>query len=337
MLDLFKGIGMVLIILCHCRNCGPVFAPLNHAVDMLSSGAVLFFLLCAGFGIGKTEPRKMLKKSVREELLPYFFCGFCAALIRFPVSLVAGNSVSLSFSSSLSVILSFLFGIMNNGSTFFGLASGVGPAWFFLALFWGMQMVGLIIRTGDLRKEIAIVLLLAVTGRILYHYSIPCLGLARGMESVLPVYAGYRIRKEHYPDRFALRPSRMIAVCVLLYGVTTLPAIRNAFWIIRGGAEYLFWSCLAFLMVTLSVKLCRWNGGAVTRGFRYIGRNSFLFLIVHAVEYECVPWYWPVRVMGLNDVPELGNMLCFLLRLACCALAVRLLEKPFRHIVSGIR
>ena len=337
MLDFFKGIGMLLIILAHCRAFGAKNRFFDRAVDAMSSGAVLFFQIAAGFGIRKMRPVKMLKKTAKENLLPYAFCGICAVILKLPVRLLfRQHTFRQALKETAGIAAAFFTGTMRNPKILFGIPNGsVGPAWFLPALFWGLQIVNLILRIGDKRKEIAAAVVLTGIGRILSHMKFGYFCIDRGFAAVLPIYLGYLFRREHWLDIIPQWMSMLLAACLGICGAAVFLASPDSPWFIRAGGKNLTIYSEALLMLMFSVMYCGKKRAALAQMICYIGKNSFLFLIVHTIEYECLPWGGLIRMLGWQEIPELGNMLCFALRAACCAAAVRLLERPFHRMITG--
>ncbi len=334
MLDYFKGAGMLLIILCHCRGYSPAISVVSWMIDETSSGALMFFFLAAGFGLRKTKPVKMLKKTAKEEMLPYVFCGICSVLLIFPARLIAGDLIKDALWASMKTTAAFLLGLLGGNITILGLQVGsIGPAWFFLALFWGIQIVNLIIHTEGKKKQITIAILLTGIGYILNHYVTDYFCFSRGLQAVLPVYMGCLLRSKHYLDRVPKIAVLGLLAFLIGYPLVIYPHLKNSLWIIRGCAKYLFWICGVIFVVLLSIWYCRRKDNLIASAIRYIGCNSFLYLVVHTIEYECIPWGGFIRILGLSEITELGNILCFFVRLCGCAIAVRIIEKPFKALI----
>ena len=334
MLDCFKGISMILIILSHCRNFSVNNTVVNQIIDITSSGATLFFQLAAGFGIRKTHPSKMFTKTVKEMLFPYLICALVTVPLKFPVRLLAGESLSGSASHTASLGLGFLFGTLSTQDTFLGLPIGSnGPAWFLLALFWGLQIVNLLLKLNNRKKEFAAALAITAAGFAIQHLGFSYFCIARGLCSVLPIYLGFLLRKEHYLDRIPKAAAWILPVLLVIEAFLFLPVVADLPWLVRGAGLYSLWAGEVLLMLQLSVWRSQQPGGVIAQFCRFIGRNSLLFLMVHTVGYSCMPWGGFSRIIGLADIPELGNMLCFALRLCVCAVLVRLLDKPFRRVL----
>ena len=104
----------------------------------------------------------------------------------------------------------------------------------------------------------------------------------------------------------------------------------------RGVGKFLLFYSEALLMLLLSIMYCGSKSGPLTQMICYVGKNSLLFLIVHTIEYECLPWGGFIRALGLPEIPELGNMLCFAFRTAGCAVMVRLMERPFTRMITRV-
>lgn len=347
MLDLFKGVGMLLIILVHCRSYGAKNHFFDRSVDMLSSGALVFFQMASGFGIRKMKPAKMLKKAARENLLPYAFCGICAALVKLPIQLalvkapaqlmLEQHTVRRALEKAAGTATAFLTGATGKPKTIFGISNGsVGPAWFFLALFWGIQGVNLILRIGDQRKELAAAVAITGSGYVLQHLHFGYFCIDRGFIAVLPIYLGYLCRKEHLPDKMPPWKSILLTAFVGICGAIVYKTLRGTPWFIRGGGKFLIYYSEALLMLLLSIMYCGCESGPLTQMICYVGKNSLLFLIVHTIEFECLPWSGFMRALGLPEITELGNMLCFVLRTAGCAVTVHLMERPFNRMITGI-
>lgn len=334
MLDYFKGAGMLVIILYHCRKYSPAIPVVSRMIDEISSGALLFFFLAAGFGLRKTKPVKMLKKAAKEEILPYLFCGVCSVLLIFPAGLIAGDRLAEAFGASVKTMAAFLLGLTGN-KTICGIQFGsIGPAWFFLALFWGIQIVNLIIRTEGRKKQIAIAILLTGIGYISDHYITDFFCISKGLQAVLPVYMGYLLRSEHYLDRMPKIAVLGLLAYLIGYPLVIHPHLIHSLWVIKGFARYLFRTCGVIFLILLSIRFCRRKGNLISKAIRYVGCNSFLYLVVHTIEYECIPWPWLIGLLGLSEITESGNFICFILRLCVCAIAVRIIEKPFKKLIA---
>ena len=347
MLDLFKGVGMLMIILVHCRAYGAKNDFIDRSIDMLSSGALVFFEIASGFGIRKMKPAKMLKKTAKENLLPYAFCGICAVLVKLLIQLalvkapaqlmLEQHTMRKALEKAAGTATAFLTGSMGYPKTVFGIPNGsVGPAWFFLALFWGIQSVNLILRIGDKRKEMAAAVAMTGIGYVLQHMKFGYFCIDRGFIAVLPIYLGYLCRREHLPDKMPQWKSILLTAFVGICGAVVYKVLRGSPWFIRGIGKFLLFYSEALLMLLLSIMYCGSKSGPLTQMICYVGKNSLLFLIVHTIEYECLPWGGFIRALGLPEIPELGNMLCFALRTVGCAVMVRLMERPFTRMITRV-
>lgn len=255
-------------------------------------------------------------------------------LLIFPARLIVGDLIKDALWASVKTTMAFLLGLLGGNKIILGMQIGsIGPAWFFLALFWGIQIVNLIIRTEGKKKQITIAILLMGTGHILNHYVTDYFCFSRGLQAVLPVYMGYLLRSEHYLDRVPKIAVLGLLAFLVGYPLVIYPDLKNSLWVIRGCVKYLFLICGVIFVVLFSIWYCRRKGNLIDGAIRYVGCNSFLFLVVHTIEYECIPWGGFIRILGLSEITELGNILCFFVRFCGCAIAVRIIEKPFKMFI----
>lgn len=77
------------------------------------------------------KPAKMLKKTMKENLLPYAFCGICAVLVKFLVQLalmkapaqlvIEQHTIRQALENTAGVVTAFLTGMSGTPKTIFGI------------------------------------------------------------------------------------------------------------------------------------------------------------------------------------------------------------------------
>ena len=345
MFDLFKGIGMILVLWHHSE--WPEFT--GWAV---SPGASLWnfvvvtclmpmFFIVSGYGFRPVP----LKKAVRQQsgliLRPYCYTGIATVVACFVFGCLTLPGVRSVIDFCLSEVIGFLFATQSG--MLFGLKTGnPGPCWYLAALF--LDWCCLCLMYERKLKNWVIWVICAVMFLIssLIPENIP-LCLESAFRMIVYLLIGYRMKKRGFLEELT---GWKLAVFAAATAVGAFFTLRSG--VIDGAVPQSAFGSLIALLVgfevpAVSILLIRlilfFNRfqNPVTNAVSYIGQNSLLYFCVHTVEYLAFPWWKLIGRFGGNQIR--CYVLMFLLRFVMttlCVLAIRNREKILNALKSGI-
>lgn len=273
--DILKAIGIILVIIGHTIKDSLV-------CNFIYSFHMPLFFLVSGYFL---RPRASLlpeREPTKRLLLPYLTTG--AVLV-----VLLSLSAVLRHDFSWGLPLHYLAGVGYGNSVADMSFQSVGPLWFLLALFWGIQIVQVALYFQK-RCPAAIsvgfcliVSLLLAKNNILLPWSI-----RQGMMAAAYIYAGYAV-KQYWPT--VSLPSKIAWLPLLAVWAVS---IKTGFLsLLQGYAQpelitLLGALCGTYFVYELSVFVLR--SQPVSAALESVGRLTLLIMCVHALEDLTVPW-----------------------------------------------
>lgn len=270
-IDIFRGIGIFLMIACHVYF-GYAFDKFVHAFHM-----PMFFFV-TGYFFKITETKKFMIKKFKTLIIPYVFFGTWGLVVY---SLLNGEFFKEAFGHLLWINTQ---GLMD-----------VGAVWFLTSLFWALIIYFMINKLIDSQPVIHVtVIAIAILGNISYDvlpYRLPW-AIEAAFVAVGFIHLGYIIHK-NAENRLVNRILHLkIGEILLLMIVTVFLIYVNGYVNMRRG-EYsniiLFWlnALMAIIVIwniseILFIRCSRITGmDKILNCIKIMGRDSITFLCMN--------------------------------------------------------
>lgn len=347
MFDLFKGVGMLMVVFGHTAslfqfpdlegNRGMILV-VQLLVQIFQVGLMPAFFLVSGYGFRRRPLKKCVSQQASLILRPYCYVAVLTVLLHLVLHYLSFGYWQGAVRETGKLAVGFLLALPQNKEMFDTVFFSCGAIWYLVALFLSWTILDWIMeRLPERYVGIGVagsVLLGWLTGR---NRVIPFC-LSQGLIAAGELYFGYRIKKE---KRFT-RPLTWhwlagggAAVLLSLLITTSYGKADNmadGVWAL--GPFSIVLDCfLGYILLHLFLKLNAYRN-RLFDVIAIIGRYSLLIFAVHTVEMLAVPWYLFAERWKMH--PIVGVLLQFALRslliFAACAVI-----RNWKKIRQGFR
>lgn len=296
--DFIKGLGIILVILSHTigrysASPSPVIRFTEFSVLLVAKVLMTMFFLISGYSFRANSPKKMLKKSFSELMVPYLIIMGAYAVLYPIVNYPAYSSFKASVARSTQFVAAFLLGWTSSGRTFLNYElAWCTAAWFFFALFIAMNVLNLIMKAKKETYRAALVILCVSSGYFMVKYDFLLFCIPQGLQAVAYCYVGYLLKKYRIIERIIDK--------VWVYAALALVYFMEYRWgtfdMSQGEFGVLFLELIgtissALLLMLISIHVSRHELRCL-EWISTIGFYSYWLLSIHAVEMEVIPWYY---------------------------------------------
>lgn len=302
MFDIFKGMGMVLVVFGHTFTGSFSAVPDNpvwKVIELLLSpvGASLLpaFFIISGYGFRKRPVGKCIKQQMSLLLKPYLWVAAATAFFHLLVHYLAFRYWPASVRETLKVAGGFLLALPRS-TEFFGFSLfGCGAVWYIVALFLGWILLDILMKTVDDRYIGMAVVLTVLTGWIAGRGRVLPFCISQGLIAVGFLYAGCRIKKNRIllDERKWHEYLLILLACVVTMLLTVwtgkIDNMDEGIWV-AGPLSILIDTITGTGIVMLILKLNQYENPLLNL-LQKIGRDSLLIFCIHTVEMTAVPWY----------------------------------------------
>ncbi|MGM9600326.1 MAG: acyltransferase family protein [Faecousia sp.] len=315
---LIKGIAISVIIFGHIALLFDVqkltwFSPLFLLLDLLKTAFIPLFFIINGYGAKSVSLRTNLKKTAQSLLVPYLLVMMAfVTLMSFSKYLLLHNWQS-TIRTVISVGLAFLLGLPIPGKILFGIKlSHCAIIWFFLAAFWGSNLLNLILKIKHTWVQIFVTLSLALLGYGLFQLDFTYYCIPHGLIATSFYYFGYLLKRYEILQRGL--PHRWMYI---LLGINAfLYACWGKFDLCYGDfacfpVDYFGVMLLGTALLMLGVSASRIENKFLDL-FSSIGVYSYWVLCIHSIEQKCLPWYVLIEMTESN--PNMGFILALMIK-----------------------
>ena len=298
-IDIAKGIGILLVVLCHVMS--PVMennkAMINVYRFVYTFHMPLFFFLAGLVSpVKKNDKRKQTQSKIERLVIPYFVWAIIYSPLKIVFANLARNNVQTPWWSLL---------LGNNPD---------GELWFLYILFL-LSMVAIWILNEKNEKILFVLALVSTFFSPLFpsKYAFPGISLSFSCYQIgfyaLGIYCG-----RSWADICNWIKSNIVWVVSLLisifYGITVQVNGKEYWWLKSVAAT----ASIIFIMA-LSLYLCKSNK-KICRALDYLGSHSMEIYIIHA----------PILIIGRKVLPGyLGRNWGYVIVLAILAVVVSLI------------
>lgn len=311
-MDVAKGIGILCMIAGHMR-----IAPIN---EFVYTWHMPLFVFISGYFFRPLPVARLLKKETQNLLYPYLFTCLLTVLAIAAVSALSGAGAGAVLGRVKDQALTSVFGAGGYNDRLLRIPytfANVGVVWYLLALFIGLFLFNLLIRSAYAPLLIPMV---AYLGYYLQtKVSLPWFALS-GMTFTFFLYAGYR-EKAFLQQKPSVPLVLAFAACwYLCYrapGFLELSGNRFP----NGVLDVLGALAGIHLVIWLSRLVEAYAPAAITKPLIFFGRYSLVVMCAHSIEKMAVPWDSLLALVGIANTP-VGYAVLFALKVGFAALAV---------------
>lgn len=313
-----KGIAISMIIFGHISELFSVekltwFYPLFILLNLLKTPFIPLFFIINGYGMKPLSLRTHLKKTAQSLLVPYLLVMVAfVTLMSLSKYLLLHNWQSV-LNTTISVGLAFLLGIPVYGKVIFGIKlSHCAIVWFFLAAFWGSNLLNLILKIKRVWVQIVVVLSLALLGYGLFQLDFLFYCIPHGLIATSYYYFGYLLKRYNILQRGL--PQRWMYI---LLGINAfLYACWGKFDLCYGDfacfpVDYFGVMLFGTALLMLGISASRIENKLLDL-FSSIGVYSYWVLCIHSIEQKCLPWYVLIEMTESN--PNMGFILALMIK-----------------------
>ena len=281
MFDLFKGVGMILVMMNHATPWTTVPTWLNFFVTGTWAACLMGgFYAINGF---QFRPAASIKQSVKKYAKAYL-----SMYLHIAVGAV-GLLLFINPYEALQYVMGFLLGnlcdIQIGSYTLVYTAMG----WFLLTLFWASILMDIVLKIRNKVFRIACITVLALLGVYLELNSITFYCICRALSALPSVYIGYCMYTGEWLTK--LETSGKKVVPYLLFAVT----IPLCIWYFY-GPKWVMYLTIICEMVFGCMVICFSRdtiqaSNRLMELLRKVGRYTPRIIIVHSVEMICIKWW----------------------------------------------
>lgn len=306
--DLVKGIALIGIVLGHMFSHydtarAPGLVVFSLPLFLLRTAINPMFLIASGFGFRPKPMGKMLKKTASELLKPYGYVTLAVAILFPLVHFLFYRWWPGAVQEGMRYLLAFLLGIPKTGKTVLGIPLyECSIMWFFLSLFWGLNLLNGILKLKREWTRLAAVAACAVLGYGLMLLDFNFFCIPQGLMAVGCCYTGYLLKQYKLYTGEKTHLWLYLALAAATLWQAFFGDFNLAHGIFRYGLfDYIGAVCAGALLLILGIHMSAWEWKGLD-GLRKVGVYSYWILCIHSVELVCIPWYTLTQVLAEHQV-----------------------------------
>lgn len=293
--NFIKGVGVILFALSHSItrysfSQNGIFNIAFVLFSVIGVGARTAFYLISGLTFKEMPLKKMLQKTFRSLLIPYFWVmlayAFLFPLVRYPFM----PSWREVFTYATRYVAAFLLGNIEYGKVVFGFEIyWCTPMYFFLSMFIAFNLLNIILKMKNNYAQHCLVVCCIIVGTILLSKKMYLFSIAYGLPAVGFCYVGYLIKKYgvyqklQHDKRFYL-----VLIIAFLIGIAYYRIEYPYF-----SANIIVWitsTLTAILLLFINDYIDNRDWGKIN-WLRRIGSYSYWIICIHSFETEAIPWF----------------------------------------------
>lgn len=326
MFDLFKGVGMLLVVFGHTASLfsfesievqkGIGFI-LQLAVQIFQVGLMPAFFLVSGYGFRKRPLGKCIRQQASLILRPYGYVAVGTVFLHLVFHYISFGYWPGAIKETLKIAAGFLLALPKNKEIFGVVFFSCGAIWYLIALFLSWIFLDWIMEKLPERYVGAGVAIAVCLGWLIGRKYVIPFCLSQGMIAVGELYCGYRLKKRKQFAQVLTWPwlvgggaaVLLSLIVTVIYGKADNMA--DGVWVL--GPFSIVLDCfLGYLLLRGFLKLNQYRNRLLDAAAK-IGRYSLLIFAVHTVEMLAVPWY--LFAAHWEEHPVVGCLIQFALRI----------------------
>lgn len=331
--DLIKGIAIITIIMGHAlakykmRNVQMSF-PLNILGSLIANGTMPMFFILAGYSYKARPVGKMMKKSFKDLMKPYFIV-MVLIVVLYPACHFILDGWSASIQTAIQYVGTFLLGLPVRGKTLFDLQLLEAPVvWFLLAMFIATNLMNCILKINNSYLKNLLVVGITIIGYILAKLEFVYFCIPQGMVGLGFCYAGYLAKKYNFfekGNKFIWLAIVAITLIQVIYGNFNLASslyTLGYFSYIGAVTSGIIMMYIGLLIQNVSFPL--------SSIIRKTGMYSYWIMCIHGVELAVLPWHNLARLLkGLfnEGIAFTTELILKVILISLCCIAIKKFTK----------
>ncbi|MBQ0026338.1 MAG: acyltransferase [Lachnospiraceae bacterium] len=313
--DFIKGLLMICIVFGHSSSMYlPDQADMNPAlvyiIKFIASATNPLLFICSGMLYKDKDPKKLLKATFHDLIIPYLWVGL-GVTICFPiVSYILFHSLENALSETFKYIVTFLLGYQASGETIFGISVyECAVVHFLLALFIANNLLNLILKIKNDIIAGAICLASAFASVFLYAAGLRVYCIPEGLMALMFVYAGYMIKKYDLINKVNSKPW----LYLIIFAISCVAVRVGSFDMVHSEYNYPVLDSIgvlfpAFFLLAIGLIIGQ-SDNKFLDIFKTIGMYAYWILCLHSIELICIPWYkWMTKFENHKVLAYIGEM-----------------------------
>lgn len=325
MFDLFKGVGMLLVLFGHTVSLYSINLPavsgqisllINLFLQVIRAGLMPAFFLVSGYGFRSRPLRKCVKQQITMILKPYGYVAAGTSLLHLVLHYGFFGYWPGAVKETLKMAAGFLLALPKGRKIFGVEIFWCGAVWYLAALFVGWIVLNGLMRVLPEQYVPTGMVLAVLLGWLIGRNRITPFCISQGLIAAGGIYAGYRIKKKKILQKPFYWYEMLFAVLIsLILTFTTVYTghsdnMADGIWGM-GPLSIVFDFFLGYVLLRFFLWLNRFEN-PLFHALQRIGRYSLWIFCIHTVEMLAIPWY--LFAEHWKGQPEIGLLLHFLLR-----------------------
>ncbi len=284
-IDIARGICMFSIVMGHMG--------VRNIDRIVFTYHIPIFYLISGFFSKKEDFKTFIVKRIRTLIVPYYIASLGIMCAYVLIGLLKGTEKGCILEGLIRYAKATLYAAGDNWTSPITIP-GIGPTWFLWAMFFGGLIFQVILRIKpEIRLLICVLLLVMADFSAKNLFFLP-LDIQPACTSVIFMYFGYIWKC--YDKCWDSINSEIKALLLSMSMFIWINFIQNFanFWLVhsaygRGIIDIVSSLCAASIVLFISKELLdRFN--VISSFLGYIGRYSILFLVIHSIELNVIPY-----------------------------------------------
>lgn len=320
--DIAKGIGIILMILGHCRGENKYIENFIYSFHM-----PLFFFI-SGYFFKQKENKELLRRNFKSLIIPYIITALLIIFYKILRVVLIGNYFEV-----LNILKEWgIAAIYGSGSLQpFGITP-IGAIWFLLALFVALYLMNNISKT---KYQYLLVAIIAYIGYKTSEYIWLPFSIQAGMVAIVFVYLGtlarkYDIFNKKIPLEILILLISIVIFCTIYCGEMSMVRnfYKNGIFDIIGAVCGTFWCIKISQIIEKYTKI-------IKKILIIVGKNSLICLCIHLFSMNCGILNNIVDVIGINNI-LLSDLIVNMLWIVTFLPIFKLLVWVFNNIKNKI-
>lgn len=305
--DIARGIAMIAIVLGHLS----IFN-INRVV--FTFHIPIFFVITGYFLKVEDDIGVTLKKRFRTLIVPYYL-ACVAIIISAGIISCLRNCTRGDRSDTIAVMQQWFYAALYGAGDSYQepfVIKGIGAIWFLWATFWGIMILGIILKCKPKYRTILVFTVFAIG----YFTRSICwfpLSIQAGCCSVLFMYVGYlvrRIQKQYINTDIEIKIFLFMISLVVWFSFICQ---FQSFWLVhcdigRGPLDVIASLCACYAIIIICSFIEKING-FISNGLAFLGKYSLIMLVAHIIELNTFPWWILMEMisnLGYGDSVQLA-------------------------------
>ena len=277
--DILKGLAIILVIIGHCD-----IGRLHPFID--SFHMPLFFFITGVF-LKKRSLIEEIQISAKKIFIPYLFVVCCICIVELFMGFARGP---FCISEFLQLMTKYLLCVRGDHSPEW-LIGDIGILWFLPALFWGRNLVLLLINNVKSTKiQCALVAFFVFLGMLLHKYVFVPYCIPQGFFATGFIYIGFMTNFLDLLNSTKIKRILPVLIFLWIYSSSQGGLSMVCCWFSTECISGTLGAYGVFFALYLAVKRFSIKGRGFLNAISFLGRVCLVIYCVHAIEINFCNW-----------------------------------------------